>query len=365
MDSPSLRSRLVDDLIPFVLESNNHWWPRDLIRLARVSQAWVGHARRRLYASPTLHSFDACSQLARTLSDNPSLLPLIKSIDVRPMSRSSPSASQPGIKEGAGVRFILGLEGLESVTLGGYLAFGAERFLQSLGDPYAVKNLHIDGSLMADSLSSRPSLEWDESLAFKFQSLRTLRLTSIELDIIYPSIPYQLSILELVLNNITITSGFLSHLLHETPSLERLCVLTKNASEFDEHLRLVLVSCHVHVLECEMQADLPSHHAIFDSSSQLPSLRCLRLSGFQMDTDSLYAIGQSCRNLEELLISGRMVNVRPRDWVRFLESGIPSSLRNLGLPWGTNQPPFVKWHDAAKQEILAAAALRGVHVVPN
>jgi hypothetical protein len=360
-----LGSRLVDDLIPLVLESNDHWWPQDLLRLAQVSPAWLGPARRRLYTYPTLHSFHACSQLAKTLSDNPSLLPLVKSIDLCPMSGNGPAASQPGIKEGAGVRFILGLEGLESVTLGGYLAIGAERFLQTMGDPYAVKRLHIDGSLMVESLSSRPSLEWDESLAFKFQTLRTLRLTNIELDIIYPSIPYQLPICELVLDNITITSGFLSHLLHETLSLERLCVLSKSTSELDEHLRLVLATCIIQTLEFEMQADIPSHHAIFSGDSHLPSLRILRLNGVQIDRESLDAISQSCPNLEELSISGRMVNIQPRDWVGFIETGVLSSLRNLGVPWGTNQPPFVRWPDVARDAIMEAAAARNVHVLLN
>ncbi|KAF9457098.1 hypothetical protein BDZ94DRAFT_1176304 [Collybia nuda] len=355
-------SRIVDDLIPFILEGNDHWWPRDLIRLSQVSQAWLGPARRILYASPALHSFNACSQLARTLSDNPSLCSLVKEIDLRPISRNSSVSTQPGIKEGAGVRFILGLEGLESVTLGGYLAFGAERFLHSLGDPYIVRYLHIDGSLAEDSLSARPSLEWDESLAFKFQSLRILRLTSLELDIIYPSIPYQLSICEFILDNVTITSGFLSHLLCETPSLERLCMLTKDASEYDEHLKLVLGICNIQILEYETQTDLPFHHTIFNGDTHLPSLRCLRLNGVHIDTDSLHAIGQSCRNLEELSIFGRTVNIHPQDWVDFLKSGNPSSLHNLGLPWGTNRPPFMKWHNTARQEILAAAAHRRIHV---
>ena len=43
------------------------------------------------------------------------------------------------------LRYILGLKGLRSVTLGGDLAVSAERFLHVMTDTRAITSLHIDG----------------------------------------------------------------------------------------------------------------------------------------------------------------------------------------------------------------------------
>ncbi|KAF5377570.1 hypothetical protein D9615_005227 [Tricholomella constricta] len=360
------RSRFIDDLVPLILESNDHWWPRDLLRLAQVSSAWLGPVRRRLFALPSLHSFHACSQLARTLSGNPKLLSLVKGIELRPALEDSPNGRLISAEDRANLRFILALEGLQHITLGGLLAVKAERLLHTVGDAQSVLDLHIDGSLLAHSLSFRPSLEWDESIAFRFSNLQTLRLTNLELDIPYPVIPYQLQLSKLHLDNVVVMSGYISHLLHETPSLHHLCIRSKRASEFDEQIRLILESCAIDTLEYEVETDGHSHHLIFtDDSPPFSSLRCLRFTGIHVDLDILDSISQKCQNLEDLTVSGRMVTILPCEWVSFITKRHLARLRSLGLPWGTNNPPFVRWCSSAGEAVLKAAATYDIRVLPE
>lgn len=352
------RSRFIDDLIPLILESSSHWWPRDLLRLAHVSRAWLGFARRRLYALPNIHSFRACSQLARTLRGNPTLLLLVKGVELRPTLGENIAA-----KDRANLNYILSIEGLHHITLGGLLAVKAERFLHSIGDAQSVIYLHIDGRLLSESLNFRPSLEWDETIALQFNNLHKLRLTEIELDISYPSIPYELQLSELHLDNVTVMSGYLSHFLHETPSLPRLCVRYKGASELGEQVKLVLDSYSIHTLELEIDG---THNSIFHNDPpSLPSLCCLRLTGVQADSGILAVISQNCRNLEELMITGRMVTILPCEWISFINNRHLPRLRSLGVPWGTRELKFTWWCGSTRDAVVKVAALHNIHLCPE
>ncbi|KAG5648130.1 hypothetical protein DXG03_006084 [Asterophora parasitica] len=353
------RSHFIDDLVPLILESSDHWWPRDLLRLAQVSSAWLNPVRRRLFAQPSLHSFNACSQLKRTLSDNSEIISLVRGVELRPVGDNRPISAEGR----ASLKFILAIEGLQNIILGGLLSVKAEKLLHAVGDAESVLDLHIDGSLLAHSISARPSLEWDESLAFQFSSLRTLRLTNVELDISYPSIPYQLQLSELHLDNVTIMSGYITYLLHETSYLHRLNVRTKRASEFDEEIRLVLGCCAIDTLEYEVEMDGHSHHPVFsDNSPHLSSLRCLHLTGVHVDLDFLDSICQKCPNLEDLTISGRMVAILPCEWISFISTRHLARLRSLGLPWGTKSPRFARWCSSSGNAVLKAAAVYNISV---
>ena len=74
----------VHDLIPIIIESDDHWWPRDFQRLALISPAWLTPVRKRLYAAPSLWSFRTCKLFARTLRDNPTLLSYLRGLELRP-----------------------------------------------------------------------------------------------------------------------------------------------------------------------------------------------------------------------------------------------------------------------------------------
>ncbi|GLB36348.1 hypothetical protein LshimejAT787_0306360 [Lyophyllum shimeji] len=310
---------------------------------------------------PCLHSFRACSQLACALSDNPALQSLVKGVQLCP---SGAEGQHVSAEDRANLRFILALDGLQHVALGGLLAVQAEKFLRVIGDPESVLELHIDGSLLSHALSFRPSLEWDEWIAFQFTHLKTLRLTNIDLDISYPSTPYQLQLYELRLDNVTIMSGYISYLVHETPFLSRLCVRSSRVSEFDAQIRLLLDTCGIEILELEVEMDGPWRQPIFDSDLPLlSSLHSLHLAGVQVDFDMLISIGRKCRNLEHLSILGRTITVLPSEWVSFISAGYLERLRSLGLPWGTRYPPFARWSGSAGDAVLRAAAPYNIHVL--
>ena len=120
---------MVDDLISVILESNDHWWPRDFQRLALVSPGWLGPIRRRLYACPTLRTFTACTLFVRTVTENPHILSLVQGINLSPVI---PTGALYAVtdKDMASLRLILSLKGLQNVTLGGELAIQAERFIK-------------------------------------------------------------------------------------------------------------------------------------------------------------------------------------------------------------------------------------------
>ncbi|KAG6861206.1 hypothetical protein C0995_002555 [Termitomyces sp. Mi166 len=356
VSNQSQRSRFVDDLVYLILESSDHWWPGDLVQLAQVSSAWLGPVRRRLFAFPTVHSFRASTRIARALSDNPSLLSLIRGVELRPMPVHGEHVNS---QDRSSVNMILGIDGLQRITLGGLLSVRAERFLHRVIDAHAVSTLHIDGSLMANSISLAdcPSLDWDESLAFQFCNLKTLHLNDIELAISHPSLPYQLSLSELHFDHVAFTRGYIAQLLHETPSLLRLRMKSAQTSELDEQIRCVLNSCAVEILEIEVDVEGPFEHRIFDNPSL--SVRSLRLSGVRADIDTLNSIGTHCPNLEDLAISGRMITVVSSEWASFIASGHLPRLRSLELPWTTKYYPF---GCSAVDGFLQAAALRGIHI---
>jgi hypothetical protein len=289
---------------------------------------------------------------------NSHLLPLLQGIDLRPVMRGNADRRGVTVKEMAGLRFILSLEGFRSVSLGGALAVAAERFLHSLANSHTVTDLYVDGNLLRDTFIPRPSLEWDEVMAFKFPSLKSLKLSNLDLTIIDPP---PLQVIDLVLDNVDITTGYLSQLLHQSPSLQHLSVLTMHAADFNDQIRLILDLCAIQTLHYEVREDTFSERLIFDHSS-LPcsSLRRLHFSGVDVDAETLTSIGRCCQNLEEMSISGRTVRVAPGEWATFLNSGALPKLRYLKTPWSTNYPPFKQWSAACGKPVMEAFALRNI-----
>lgn len=346
----------INDLVPLIFESHNHWWPRDLLALATVSPYWLTHARKRLYAHPTIHSFSASTLLARTLTENPSLIPLITGIALRPM-RTSDLNGRVEATALSSLRSLLALDGLKRVTLGGELAVKAARFLKLLAVPDVVEELHVDGSLVGHRLSCPPSLEWDESIAFQFPNLKKLRLTRIELDISPPSVQFQPAISSLYLEDVNVTQGFLPHLLNGIRSLDQLHITTKDAAVFNEQIQLVLASCAVGSLHYEVEREQHGNtFALDDDARNIKELRCLHLQGLFVDLRLVSGISMMCRNLVELVVCGREVRVGAREWAALIASGGFESLRQLGLPWGS-------WRDDEVEQVRLACVSRGIGVV--
>ncbi|KAF9569761.1 hypothetical protein CPC08DRAFT_701639 [Agrocybe pediades] len=347
----------IDDLVPLILQADDHWWPRDLATIASLSSTWLYYARKRLYQYPIIQSFSAAVKLATSLETNPLLESLVRGISLQPVG----CERRPQKQELWAVRSLLGLDGLQRVTLGGELAVKAERFLRLISNPDDLQELHIDGSLLRERLNSPPSLEWDESLAFSLPNITKLRLTHVELDIAQASIPIPSSITSIVLEDVHIVNGHISQLLNGRKSLDRLHLTTSDPTAFQEQLRLVLASCVVACLHYETQKETKHSDIPFDIEAEnLQSLRCLHLNGHFVDINILTAINETCRGLVELAVLGRAVRVSTEEWAHLLQSGAFSSLRRLGLPWGTNEPPFCRWPPAAVAQIQEACNFRKI-----
>ncbi|TFK40966.1 hypothetical protein BDQ12DRAFT_678664 [Crucibulum laeve] len=357
--------RCINDLIPVILDSDNHWWPRDLLRLARVSTEWLIHVRRRIYTCPTLLSFKACFLLCRTLTESSHLLALINAIDLRPAVIESCADRPLSMKDRSSIRFLLGMEGLHAISLGGRLAVKAERFLASISEPHTVKELCIDGSQLRDVLRCPPSLEWDESIAARFSSLNKLHLRHIELDVIFSSPSCTPPIADLILDNVNIISGYLLSILPVPPTTCCLRISTKSAAECDEHVALILEACSVESLEYEVQEDSTAENCIFDTITvDCPSLRSLHLNGVRIDSNTLLSISLRCMNLEELVVFGRMVHITAGEWVQFMNVGSLSSLKRLGLPEGICCPPFKAWEPAIANTLTEASVSQQLILLP-
>ncbi|KAL6304270.1 hypothetical protein BKA93DRAFT_898317 [Sparassis latifolia] len=366
MQSPSVADvrppRIVDDLIPIILENNDHWWPRDFQRLAVVSSAWVAPVRKCLYTRPILSMFRACHLFVRALTENPSLRSFVQGVDLCPVPDDTVCH---GIIEKmmAHVRFILGLQGIRSVKLGGALAVSAERFIDAVTSSNTIVDLCIDGSaLRTFCLFSGPPLLWDGILASKFTSLRTLRLSCVEFTV--PPLPtsYPMPLTELYLENVDIT-GNLPVDLCQGPwyTLRTLGVRAKSAVGNDYHIRCMIQRCvNLETLRYEVR-DTHGHGAIFDHESPpRHSLRQLLLSGLDVTPQSLDDIALCCRNLEELTVLGHLVRISSTDWASWLASDTLPALRALRTPHCTTSPPFLYWSDDMIRHVQVACSARNI-----
>ncbi|TFK76906.1 hypothetical protein BDN72DRAFT_16959 [Pluteus cervinus] len=328
--------QLVADLVPLILDSTASSWPRDFCRLGLISSIWLDPVRRRLYDHPILHSFKGCSLLARTLESNPSLLSLLHGLDLRPMYDERSQERQSLAKDLTGVRYLLNVDGLRTITLGGQLSLAAERFLMMMGSAYTVEELCVDGGAFQNSLSRRPSLEWGGSVGCMLPSLKKLVLKGIELDVVQP-ISCQLRLTELVLDHVTLTGGFLVHMLDEDSTLGRLTIVTDDSVAYDEQIRSLTHYFRIEGLEYDGDecggSPIGEGGIVGSDSANLRSLRELHLRGFNVDWDALEMIGEQCPELEELVVAGEGVRLSAEEWATFIERA-SGCLKRVGCPEG-------------------------------
>ncbi|KAI0702489.1 hypothetical protein BC835DRAFT_75510 [Cytidiella melzeri] len=338
--------RIVNDLIPLILESNGHWWPRDFQRLALVSTGWVGPIRRRLYACPELRSFRACVQFARTLSQNQHLRSLVRGIDLRPALPSNEGASLTE-KDMTSLKFILNLDGLERLTIGGELAVQAERFIYMMSNTRSITSLHIDGSHIQhddDSFACKQpaSLEWNESIAFRFTRLRTLSL---------------------IFHNVTVALGSIQNLCNDSwESVKDLSITARGGEASDDFARDLLECCEsIQSLHYEASS-AGARGDLFDDDLPIGSLRKLRLYDVDINPQSLSILGQTCRNLERLSVLGRSLRLCAQDWIEFIDSGALPSLKVLKTSAGCYEPAFgfSRWTEDVREQLSSSCATRNI-----
>jgi hypothetical protein len=370
------RSRFVEDLIPCILESSEHFWTRDYIRLARVSRAWLGPIRKLLYKRPELSTFKSCTLLARTLAGNPSLTPLICELVLHPSISNFSEGTRVTPADTAALRRLLAIPNLNELSLGGDLATRAERFLMSLSSPHTITRLTIDGSPDYCGVSMRgpnghASLEWDASLAVRFRNLKHLQLTDLELEIVPPAARCSIPLEELRLDRVTLTGGFLERLAVGAWSrLRKLHVTARSAVEYDQQIRLLLRACAGTVEEVEYvneRHDL-GDEGIFEfigmegsAILSFPSMRTMKLSGVHMTPEMLADVSRRCSALNELAVQGRNVLVTSNEWVELVQNGSWPSLKKLSVP-GATGPPFAFWLNSMGDPIREACKKRRIEV---
>lgn len=379
MTALTLRPRICDDLVPLILEQNDsRWWPCDFQRLALVSPAWLAPVRKRLYAFPTVRTFRACTLLARTLQENPHLLGLLEGIDLRPLSdAATASSARYGVSphDMASLRFLLSAQCTPKLVLAGDLAIKAERFLQAIATPHSIVELHIDGNTVrADEDegfyggSKTASLRWDHALASAFPKLQRLRLCNLDLEIprataATPGNPQTFRPQDLVLDNVSV-EGNLLHLA-DLSGLRRLSVSCQCPVEFGVYMHDVLTACagSLETLHYEAQDAHNDASVLLENLDvAFPALTELSLSGIRCDAQALMSVSQRCQRLRTLAVCGRTVPISASDWAALVRSGAFAALRELMVPQGVYQAPFMRWTSAMTECIVSACRAQGIQV---
>lgn len=363
--NPTLhRPRIVADLVPIILEIQDYW-PRDLQRLALVSSQWLGSVRRLLYANPRLGSFRSCSLLARSLKENPHLIPLVQSIDLRPWYIHGRSLT---LDDADRIKFLLNLPFLTSVTLGGQVAAAADSFLLKMSNAHSVTELYIDGNIPTWDfhcslyMNAPPTFHWDERIAHKFPNLRKLRLSNLELFIAEPTSTSPLRLADLSLNGVTIMHGSLHNIAWDT--LGHLSIAADNADDWDEHIRFMLhrSTDNLKAFSYEVSDSRVDSGIFHDELSPLLSLRELHLRGVSVDGLTLKSLEHQCHNLEHLSIHGRIATIPCQEWIRFIESGALPNLRHLTVPYGST---FGHWpEEGTIERLMEVCSVRGIEISP-
>jgi hypothetical protein len=359
---------LIDDLIPHILESEDNWWVKDLLRLALVSPSWLRYVRNRLYRCPVLRSFNKVTLLARTLSATPSLLQLVHGLDICPRDHAMDEEDMGNLI------LILDLDILRSVRFGGEMTFATERFLEIVTHAESITQLYIDGERGADGapFERRSSLKWDASLVHRFRNLKVLRLSNIDLDIKEP-MSHVFRVTDLVLDNVYIANGFLPHLFHSS-SLSLRTLSIQNGSEADTNAQIesMLDCCSARLESLHFDAGdvatrspesvLCTNH-LGGPPRKYPALRRLCLSGAGVDTATVASIAHCCENLEELSITGRLVRVTPSEWVSILSSHAFPRLKRLYTPWDMNSQRSPPWPQCEANAVLRVGHLQTICLI--
>ncbi|CAL1705085.1 unnamed protein product [Somion occarium] len=323
--------KLVEDLIPIILDSADHPAQHDLSRFALVSSQWLWPARKRLYASPTIHTFEACNRLARTLQQNVELQSLIRGIKFDPTTPTTASAVVVNYFDWVNIVYVLRLNRLRSLELAGNLALFATKLTQRVDRFRQLTSLHLDGS----AFQSSASFDWDRTTASQLSGLTHLSLKKLRLIIAHPSVEVPLQLTHLSFDDVMIFPGDLHHLCHgHWHTLRHLRIAGHTDLDTNEELRSTLELC-TNLVSFEYEArGVWEHGAIYDDRLPvIPSLRRLALLNVLFGQESLQCIDRSFHNLEELTVAGaRSYRISPDDWVDALKEHSFRSLHTLNTP---------------------------------
>jgi hypothetical protein len=274
----------------------------------------------------------------------------------------------------ASLRFLLSVQRTPKLVLAGDLAIKAERFLQAIATPHSIVELHIDGNMLRKNMDDEfygktASLRWDHALASAFPKLQRLRLCNLELEIprttvvAAPADPPSFRPRDLVLDNVCV-EGNLLHLA-DLSGLRSLSVSCQCPTDVGVHIHDVLAACadsleslHYEAQDAHNDAAMLLEHL----GAAFPALSELCLSGIRCDAEALMLISQRCQRLRTLRVRGRTVQISADEWATLVRSGTFAALRELVVPQGVYQAPFVRWTAPMVDCILSACRARDVQL---
>lgn len=356
------KPQLVDDLVPLILESRDDWTSREFARLALISPCFTHYVRKRLYALPSLRTLNSCELLGRTLRENPALAELVKGVELRPAH--DPEARTTG-EQFQAIQLLLGLEGLEQLTLGGLLSIRAERFLNAVAFPESIVRLEVEGDGESCALSRDGSLELDDDFWYRFCSVKQLKLGNLRVDVNYtPKQDYQIPIKHAILIQCDVS---LCDLLAGS-CLDLLCVHADCSCEHHNDLQEILQASdlgHPKALRYTLGKGCRDSDGSFlaqpSGSTQQSTLRSLHLDGHFIEQDFLETLAQY-PSLEELVVSGRSVRISSEEWAHLITSGGLPNLQRLQLPGGTSRPPYTRWAPEEVNDLQQHCSSRRIHL---
>jgi hypothetical protein len=243
--------------------------------------------------------------------------------------------------------------------------FAAERLLHRIKNPSTLIELYIDGAKESSSgrylpcYEPSPSFQLDEGIGQRFQNLRKLQLSNVELTVNGPA-TFRLT--NLALNSVSLVQGSLHQLCYNSRhTISRLSIVSDEADDLRHEIRSILEESmdNLEAFSYEVP-DYPGlDEAIFNEDhAPLPSLKELRLPGIDVNLDS---IQRRCQKLERLSVLGRAVRIPCQEWMGFIRSGALPFLRQLSMPYG-NGPPFVYWSDSTVEQLTDICIARGIDI---
>ncbi|THH10008.1 hypothetical protein EW145_g1629 [Phellinidium pouzarii] len=375
----SSRSRLVDDLIPTIL---NHlaadFGQRFVATLALVSSAWLRPARRTLYASPTVSTYHACYLLSRTLSDTPDLRDRIHTLHLHPVSRTCEAGTMCACKSdhtiALGLAPIFRLPNLEAISLSCDCAIHAQRYLRSFTFPGNVREICVEGMQWHWSFQAchpvSASLCWSDTLAFRFPNLKRLKLVNLDLSI-YESRAFESKspyIESLHLERVKIIDGKLSDLARNAwGDLQDIALtVTEYSSQFDLHTILFGVAQSLRTLKYFVKEDNSQYDlsALIgeDALASCSTLRDLYLS-MPFTSSILLKLGRRLTRLEVLKVYDNY-ELSVQDWARVISANAFPNLCELHLPIGHELRRLAEWQWSSQDTkgVRQACAARSIEL---
>ncbi|KAI0784345.1 hypothetical protein C8Q75DRAFT_779798 [Abortiporus biennis] len=254
-------------------------------------------------------SFQSCSLITTTLSDNPDFVSFLRAIDIAPQTNIHSSSQR--MKEKRRIltlmRCLVPFEGLGSTQLQIQLELGftcAETMI-----PTHIGPLLTSLTLVSDRSEGITKIDWG-ILSERCPNLKRMGLESVYIKLLPPSSVTPWNIEKLKVNNAVIAnvSADIQYLLYEKWHILRTLEISYTSSDFDLNATEMLRKCTgLEVLKLTKfeYLEYPLVDALFNAElDPISSLRTLHLGNFEV-RDAAHII-RCCPNVEVVILEGSL-----------------------------------------------------------